>query len=295
MADRKPTDQRAAPTTGSNAAFAFESLACSDGATIAYRRTARRATDRSPGAVFPGVVFPGVVFPGVVFLGGFGSDMTGSKASALETHCRNAGYAFLRFDYTGHGRSSGRFEDGTIGIWSQDALEAFDRLTEGPQILIGSSMGGWIMLNVALARKDRIAGLVGIAAAPDFTEDLIWQKADAAMRATLAREGIWRDPDGAQLPITQRLIEDGRNHLCLAGPIDLDCPARLLHGMKDEAVPWQTSVRLAERLAGTDVAVTLVKEGDHRLSEPGDLARLAATLDALIQTIVARSAVSPSR
>ncbi|MEX2201700.1 MAG: alpha/beta hydrolase [Dongiaceae bacterium] len=279
MADKNPTDPRAAPTTGSDAAFAFESLACSDGATIAYRRTARRAPDRSPG---------------VVFLGGFGSDMTGSKAGALETHCRNAGYAFLRFDYTGHGRSSGRFEDGTIGDWSADAILAFDRLTDGPQILIGSSMGGWIMLNLALARKQRVAGLIGIAAAPDFTEELIWCKSNAAMRDTLTREGVWRDPDGAQLPITQRLIEDGRDHLRLAGPIDLDCPVRLLHGMKDDAVPWQTSARLAERLAGTDIAVTLIKSGDHRLSEPDDLARLTATLDALVQSIVARSAPSPS-
>lgn len=288
MTDKNPTDQRAAPTTGSDAAFAFESLACSDGATIAYRRTARRAANRGPG---------------VVFLGGFGSDMTGTKAGALEAHCRDAGCAFLRFDYTGHGRSTGRFEDGTIGAWSKDAIEAFDRLTEGPQILIGSSMGGWIMLNVALARRARVAALIGIAAAPDFTEELIWQKADAAMRATLTREGIWRDPDGAQLPIALGLIEDGRRHLRLGGPIDLDCPVRLLHGMKDEAVPWQTSLRLAERLAGADIAVTLVKSGDHRLSEPEDLARLTATLDALVQSIAARggasasarSAASPSR
>jgi pimeloyl-ACP methyl ester carboxylesterase len=284
MAEKTQTDPRAAPTTGSDAAFAFESLACSDGATIAYRRTDRRAADRSPG----------VVFPGVVFLGGFGSDMTGSKAGALETHCRNAGYAFLRFDYTGHGRSSGRFEDGTIGAWSNDALEAFDRLTEGPQILIGSSMGGWIMLNVALARPDRVAGLIGIAAAPDFTEELIWRAASETMRAALAREGIWRDPDGEQLPIAMRLIEDGRQHLRLGGPIHLDCPVRLLHGMKDDAVPWQTSARIAGLLAGNDVTVTLVKSGDHRLSEPDDLARLTATLDALVQSIVARNAASPS-
>ena len=279
MAEKNPTDQRAGPTTGSDAAFDFESLACSDGATIAYRRIPRHAVDNAPG---------------VVFLGGFGSDMTGSKAGALETHCRNAGYAFLRFDYTGHGRSSGRFEDGTIGAWSNDAIEAFDQLTEGPQILIGSSMGGWIMLNVALARQDRVAGLIGIAAAPDFTEELIWEQADAAMRATLTHEGIWRDPAGAQFPIALGLIEDGRRHLRLGGPIDLACPVRLLHGMKDEAVPWQTSLRLAERLAGADVAVTLVKSGDHRLSEPDDLARLTATLDALVHSIVAHNAVSPS-
>ncbi|MEX1107349.1 MAG: alpha/beta hydrolase [Dongiaceae bacterium] len=277
MPDRNPIDKTAA-------AFAYESLARSDGATIAYRRSARTAAAGRPG-----------VLPGVVFLGGFGSDMTGSKASALETQCRNAGYAFLRFDYTGHGHSSGQFEDRTIGDWSEDAVFVFDRLTDGPQILIGSSMGGWIMLNVALARKQRVAGLIGIAAAPDFTEELIWQKASAAMRDTLTREGIWRDPDGASLPISMRLIEDGRRHLHLGGPIELDCPVRLLHGMNDTSVPWQTSTRLAERLAGSDVVVTLIKSGDHRLSEPADLARLTETLDALVQSIVSRSAASPSR
>ncbi|MDZ4734738.1 MAG: alpha/beta hydrolase [Rhodospirillaceae bacterium] len=283
MPDRKPTakavQKAAAAAETAAAAFAYESLARSDGATIAYRRSARRTADGRPG---------------VVFLGGFGSDMTGTKAGALEAHCRKAGYAFLRFDYTGHGRSSGRFEDGTIGDWSADAILAFDRLTDGPQILIGSSMGGWIMLNLALARKQRVAGLIGIAAAPDFTEELIWRKARAELRDTLTRDGIWRDPDGG-LPITMRLIEDGRRHLHLGAAIDLDCPMRLLHGMNDTSVPWQTSTRLAERLIGSDVVVTLIKGGDHRLSEPADLARLTETLDALVQSIVSRSAASPSR
>ncbi|MEX0810146.1 MAG: alpha/beta hydrolase [Dongiaceae bacterium] len=279
MPDRNPDPKTAAPAETADA-FAYESLARSDGATIAYRRSTRRTADGRPG---------------VVFLGGFGSDMTGSKAGALETHCRKAGYAFLRFDYTGHGRSSGRFEDGTIGEWSADALFAFDRLTEGPQILIGSSMGGWIMLNLALARKQRVAGLIGIAAAPDFTEELIWRKSSTALRDTLTREGIWRDPEGASLPITMRLIEDGRRHLHLGGPIDLDCPVRLLHGMNDTSVPWQTSTRLAAHLTSSDAVVTLIKGGDHRLSEPTDLARLTETLDALVQSIVSRSAASPSR
>ena len=261
-----------------NDGFAYESLA-RDATTIAYRRTRTSAADGRPG---------------VVFLGGYGSDMTGSKASALEAHCRSRGLGFLRFDYTGHGRSSGRFEDGTIGQWSADALVAFDQLTEGPQILIGSSMGGWIMLNVALARPARIGGLIGIAAAPDFTEELIWRAISTEVRETLRHDGIWHPDDGG-LPITHALIEDGRNHLRLLAPVAIDVPVRLLHGMNDISVPWQVSVRLAERLTGKDVTVTLVKDGDHRLSEPADLARLTATLDELVQTIVASNAASPSR
>ncbi len=264
----------------SDDSFAFESLARGDGATIAYRRTRPTAADRRPG---------------VVFLGGFGSDMTGSKASALEAHCRSRGLGFLRFDYSGHGRSAGRFEDGTIGQWSADALVALDRLTDGPQILIGSSMGGWIMLNVALARPARVAGLIGIAAAPDFTEELFWRGLSTEERARLERDGVWYPAEEGGLPITRALVEDGRRHLRLLGPIPIDQPVRLLHGMNDTAVPWQISVRLASRLAGSDVAVTLVKNGDHRLSEPPDLARLTATLDELVQAIVARSAASPSR
>ena len=261
-----------------NDGFAYESLA-RDATTIAYRRTRTSAADGRPG---------------VVFLGGYGSDMTGSKASALEAHCQSHGLGFLRFDYTGHGRSSGRFEDGTIGQWSADALVAFDQLTDGPQILIGSSMGGWIMLNVALARPARIAGLIGIAAAPDFTEELIWRAVSTEIRETLRRDGVWHPEEGG-LPITHALIEDGRKHLRLLAPIPIDVPVRLLHGTNDTSVPWQVSVQLAERLTGRDVTVTLVKDGDHRLSEPADLARLTATLDELVQTIVASNAASPSR
>lgn len=266
-------------SSASDTGFAFEILARDDGATIAYRRTAPARSNRHPG---------------VVFLGGFGSDMTGSKASALEAHCRQSGYAFLRFDYTGHGRSSGRFEDGTIGQWTEDALFAIDRLTDGPQILIGSSMGGWIMLNVALRRRDRIAGLIGIAAAPDFTEELIWRKFSAGERTALMRDGI-RQPNPDGLPITRALVEDGRRHLLMLAPIGIDCPVRLLHGTNDTAVPWQTAPRIAGCLTSHDVTVTLVKDGDHRLSTPSDLALLAGTLDRLVQAIAAASAASPSR
>lgn len=223
--------------------------------------------------------------PIVLFLGGLRSDMTGTKATFLEAWCRARGQGFLRFDYTGHGASAGRFEDGTIGAWSADALAVLDRLTEGPVVLVGSSMGGWAMLNVALARPGRIAALVGIAAAPDFTEDLLWARWDEATRATLLRSGVVIEPnpyDPAGYPYTRALIEDGRRHLRLRGPVPLACPVRLLHGQRDDAVPWQTSLRLAERLAAEDVQVTLIKDGDHRLSREADLSLLGRTLAPLL-------------
>lgn len=219
--------------------------------------------------------------PGVMFLGGYASDMTGTKASALEAFCRARGQAFLRFDYSGHGRSSGDFRDGTIGRWTADALAAFDRATEGPQILVGSSMGGWIMLLVARARAERIAGLVGVAAAPDFTEDLMWARMTPAARAELAHTGVILEPsryDERPYEITRALIEDGRRHLLLRQPLPLAAPLRLLHGMGDADVPWQTALRILERYAGRDATVTLVKDGDHRLSRPQDLARIEAAI-----------------
>ena len=242
-----------------------ESLARPDGTTIAYRRLAGR-------------------LPGIVFLGGFLSDMTGTKALFLEDYCRRRGRAFLRFDYFGHGASSGDFALGTIGRWREDAIAVLDSLTEGPQILVGSSMGGWIMLLAALARRERVAALVGIAAAPDFTMDLLPQRLSEGQRRELEANGsvvLLSDYDPAGYLYTRRLIEDGNRHLLLRGPINLPVPVRLLHGLADASVPWQTSLRLTERLTGTDVAVTLVKNGDHRLSTEADLARLARTLDAL--------------
>ena len=212
------------------------------------------------------------------------SDMTGTKAMALESWAKNAGRAFLRFDYQGHGASSGRFEEGTIGLWAADAIAAFDALTEGPQVLVGSSMGGWIMLLTALARPERISALVGIAAAPDFTEDLMWPTFDEAARATLQRDGVLHQPsDYGDEPytITLKLIEDGRQHLLLRKPLPITCPVRLIQGMADADVPWQTALRIAETLESDDVEVQLVKAGDHRLSTPEDLARLTATIEAL--------------
>jgi pimeloyl-ACP methyl ester carboxylesterase len=243
----------------------IETLACDDGATIAYRRMA----DRSGGKL-----------PGLVFLGGFASDMTGTKATALESFANSRGQAYLRFDYFGHGASSGSFAEGTIGRWRDDALLALDRLTTGPQILIGSSMGGWIMLLAARARPGRVAGLVGIAAAPDFTEELVWKKLPPPVLAELARTGRWHEPSryGADLPITLALIEEGRKHLLLDRPIELGCPVRLLHGMADPDVPWRWSLRIAEKIAGPDIVVTLVKDGDHRLSRDADLRRIEAAV-----------------
>lgn len=215
--------------------------------------------------------------PTVVFLSGFKSDMTGSKAETLAAWCAAQGRAMLRFDYSGHGASGGAFADGTIGRWAADARCAVERLTTGPVVLVGSSMGGWIALLTALALPGRVAGLVGIAAAPDFTEDLIWQAMAPPERARLIRDGVLHVPSlyGDPYPLTRALIEDGRSHLLLGGEIALDCPVRLLHGQRDPDVPWETSLRIARAVRSADVRVVLVKDGDHRLSRQGDLALLA--------------------
>jgi pimeloyl-ACP methyl ester carboxylesterase len=242
------------------------SLARDDGATIAYRRT--------PGSI-----------PGVVFLGGFKSDMTGTKATALEAHCRRSGRAFVRFDYGGHGESSGRFEDGTIGRWTADALAVIDQITDGSQVLVGSSMGGWIALLCALARPARIGGVVGVAAAPDFTEELMWARFSPEARRALETDGVWREPseyDEDGYPITVGLIEEGRKHLLLdRAAIAIHVPVRLVHGMKDMSVPWSTAPRIASLLLTEDVRVKLIKDGDHRLSREQDLAILFDTVDEL--------------
>jgi pimeloyl-ACP methyl ester carboxylesterase len=237
-----------------------------DGTPLAFRRRAGRG-------------------PGVVFLGGFHSDMTGSKAQFLDGWCAARGRAFLRFDYSGHGASGGRFADGTIGRWAADAEAALTALTEGPQILVGSSMGGWIALLLALRQRARVAALVGIAPAPDFTEELMWAQFPEEVRAAILRDGQWARPSeyGEPYPITRALIEDGRNHLLLGAPIALEVPVRLLHGQADPDVPWRHSLRIAERITGDDVQVTLVKGGDHRLSTPADLALLGRTLAALLE------------
>lgn len=222
--------------------------------------------------------------PGVMFLAGFKSDMRGSKVTALEEFCRSRGQAFLCFDYFGHGQSEGAFIDGSIGCWRDDALAVFDELTDGPQIVIGSSMGGWLMLLIALVRRARIHALIGIAAAPDFTEDLLLTELSAADRARLQAEGVLARPSAyGEDPylITWKLIEEARRHLLLRGPIELDCPIRLLHGMADPDVPVAVALRLAERLTAGDLVLHLIKDGEHRLSRPRDLALLFQEVAAL--------------
>ncbi len=223
--------------------------------------------------------------PTLVFLPGFMSDMTGDKAAMLAAFAARQGHACLRLDYAGHGASGGRFEDGTIGSWTDDALFLIDRLTEGPLILVGSSMGGWIALLAALARPARTRALVGIAAAPDFTETLIWASLPERARATLMGDGVLRIPStyGGEQVLTRALIEDGRRHLLLGAPIPLTCPIRLLQGQLDPDVPWQTALRIAESVEATDVEVILIKDGNHRLSRPRDLATLRRIVAPLLR------------
>jgi pimeloyl-ACP methyl ester carboxylesterase len=240
-----------------------------DGRRLAHARVAGRA-------------------PGILFCGGFTSDMTGTKAMALEAHCRAVGRAFIRFDYTGHGASSGAFEDGTIGAWIEDALAIVDRVSEGPLIVVGSSMGGWIMLHLALARPERVRALLGIAPAPDFTEDLLLAEASPEQRRALEEHGRWMQTSAygdEPYPVTAALIEDGRRRMLLRGPIPIRCPVHLLHGQRDADVPWRTSLRLAERLESEDVTIELVKAGDHRLSAEPDLARIIAAVERLASAV----------
>ena len=224
--------------------------------------------------------------PCVVFLPGFASDMQGIKALSLRNFCAERGQAMLRLDYSGHGASGGAFEGGTISAWTADAAAVIDQVApEGGILLVGSSMGGWIALLLALRLGERVAGLVGIAAAPDFTEDLMRSNLDEAARAALAQEGVYLAPSayGTPTPITAGLLEDGARHLLLRAPISISCPVRLLQGQRDEDVPWQTALQVAERLTGDDVRIMLVKDGDHRLSRTQDLALLVQTVTDLIE------------
>ncbi len=224
--------------------------------------------------------------PTVIFLPGFRSDMEGTKALHLDAHCGRRGRSYLRFDYRGHGRSSGSFEEFTIGRAKEDALAVLDRLVEGPAVLVGSSMGGWVALLVARERPERVRGLVLVAPAPDFTERLMWRIWDEEKRARLLAEGVIYEPSDYEepVPITRALIEDGRRHLLLEGAsLPVRCPVHVIHGQRDEAVPWELSLELAAKLETPHVTVELVKEGDHRLSEPVHLARLAAALDRILE------------
>lgn len=248
-----------------------KTLTREDGATIAYHFTPGKDSQKPVG---------------IVFLTGFRSDMEGSKALALQRWCEAEGRAYLRFDYTGHGLSSGAFEDGCIGDWAADALYALDNLTEGPQILVGSSMGGWLALIVARERPERVCGLIGLAAAPDFTEDLIWDELGDADRAEIMEHGKVlqaNDYDPCEpYIITKKLIEDGRNQLLLREPLNINVPVRLIQGMKDADVPWETALKIQDALISDDVEIQFVKMGDHRLSQDSDLIRLERTVSALL-------------
>lgn len=229
----------------------------------------------------------------VIFMGGFRSDMEGTKALYLDEWAAARGRGYLRFDYAGHGASEGEFEELTMSDWIADGLDMVRLMTTGPQILVGSSMGGWVALQVAARMPHAVAGLVGIAAAPDFTEDLMWARMSDEVRREIETSGVYYEPSpysDEPTPITRALIEDGRRHLMLRGEIPITCPVRLLQGMKDDDVPWERALTLADRLAAQDVRVTLVKNGDHRLSSPAELDLLGHTLDELCATVEAEPA-----
>jgi len=224
--------------------------------------------------------------PGLVWLGGFKSDMKGTKAVALDAFAEAEGRACLRFDYSGHGESGGDFADGTIGSWLEDSLAVVTRFAEGPQILIGSSMGGWIALLLAARLRQvknapQLAGMVLIAPAVDFTEALMWKAFSADIKREIETKGFWTRPseyDPGGYPITRKLIEDGRKHLMMGGMIEPGCPVHILQGVQDPDVPWRHAVELVSRIARDDVVLTLIKDGDHRLSRPEDLERLVSAV-----------------
>lgn len=255
-----------------------------DGAALAFRQSAGDAGRA-----------------GLVWLGGFHSDMAGEKASQLHAAAEAAGRAFVRFDYFGHGESGGRFEDGTIGRWRSDALAVIDQLSDGPQVLVGSSMGGWMALLAALARPERVQGLMLIAPAPDFTERLMWGRMEDAVRQQILETGSWTRPsayDPAGYPITRALIEEGRTWSIMGREIAIECPARILHGGLDEDVPWAHSFELMGVLRTPDVGWSFIKDGDHRLSRPQDIATMIGQTLALADYVddsAARQAASPSR
>ena len=240
-----------------------ESLPRADGQTIAYcRREGQRG-------------------PGIVWMSGFHSDMAGTKAAALDRWAAETERPCLRFDYFGHGRSSGAFAEGTISRWKEDCLAVMDALVSAPQILVGSSMGGWMAALTALARPEKVAGIVFIAPAPDFTEDLMWAGFSDAVKAEIETKGFWMRPSAYEepYPITRALIEDGRQNLVLRDEtLAISCPVRILHGQRDADVPWRRSLTLAEKLQSDDVITTFIKTGDHRLSDEATISRLITTV-----------------
>ena len=224
--------------------------------------------------------------PGLFWLGGFKSDMKGTKAAALDAWAAEQGRACVRFDYSGHGESDGDFTDGTIGRWLQESVEVYAQFAKGPQVVIGSSMGGWLALLLARELRSRkglspIAGMVLIAPAVDFTEELMWKQFSDAIKREIEDKGAWMRPSEyseGPYPITRKLIEDGRQHLLLGRLIETGCPVHILQGVQDPDVPWRHAAELVSRFARDDVVLTLIKDGDHRLSRPEDLERLIAAV-----------------
>jgi pimeloyl-ACP methyl ester carboxylesterase len=224
--------------------------------------------------------------PGLFWLGGFNSDMQGTKALALDAWAAEHNRACVRFDYSGHGESGGAFIDGTIGRWLEESVTVFEQFCAGPQVVIGSSMGGWMALLLAReiakrpASRASLAGLVLIAPAPDFTEQLMWNGFSPEIRQEIERKGVWLRPSqyGEPYPITRALIQEGRNHLLLGSAINVGCPVRILQGAQDPDVPWQHAFALANRLPADDVVLTVIQDGDHRLSRPQDIARMIAAV-----------------
>jgi pimeloyl-ACP methyl ester carboxylesterase len=224
--------------------------------------------------------------PGLFWLGGFKSDMQGTKALALDAWAETQNRACVRFDYSGHGESGGDFVDGTIGRWLEESVAVFEHFCDGPQVVIGSSMGGWMALLLAReiaarpASRASLAGLVLIAPAPDFTEELMWKGFSPKVRQEIETTGMWLRPSeyGDPYPITRNLIEEGRKHLLLGSAIEVGCPVRILQGAQDPDVPWRHAFALAHRLPADDVVLTMIQDGDHRLSRPQDIARIIAAV-----------------
>jgi pimeloyl-ACP methyl ester carboxylesterase len=242
------------------------------GAPAAKRRIAVRAREGD--------------FPGLFWLGGFKSDMQGTKAVALDAWAAERKRACVRFDYSGHGESGGDFVEGTIGRWLEESVAVFERFCAGPQVVIGSSMGGWMALLLAreLARRSAsrasLKGLVLIAPAPDFTEELMWKGFSPEARQQIETTGVWLRPSeyGDPYPISRNLIEEGRKHLLLGSAIEVGCPVHILQGARDPDVPWKHAFALAHRLPADDVVLTMIQDGDHRLSRPQDIARILAAV-----------------
>jgi pimeloyl-ACP methyl ester carboxylesterase len=256
---------------------------------VGHGPDARRIAVRARDGAAPTGAAPTGASPGLFWLGGFKSDMKGTKAEALARFAADKGRGFVRFDYSGHGESPGDFADGTIGRWLDESLAVFTTFCRGPQVVIGSSMGGWLALLLARALRRApttppasLAGMVLIAPAVDFTEELMWKKFTPAAKRELETSGAWQRPSqygNEPYPITRRLIEEGRRHLLLGGLIETACPVRILQGVEDPDVPWGHAVELVSRLGQDDVVLSLVKDGDHRLSRPEDLERLIVAVE----------------